>query len=208
MRDETPQAEAQTLADLLGSRLCHDLSNPLGAIGNGVELLEMTGGANGPEMALIRDAVADALARVRFLRLAFGQAGPDHLTSAREARAAVGNLYRQSRIVPNWTPQADLPRREVKLGFLMLLCAETALPMGGHVTVATDGAGTWTLEALSERIVIDEGLWSVLRFGTGAAGRPLRAAEVQFPLLRETAEAAGATVIYRHEEGRLLLRAG
>jgi histidine phosphotransferase ChpT len=208
MRDETPQPEAQALAELIGSRLCHDLSNPLGAIGNGVELLEMTGGAHGPEMALIRDAVADALARVRFLRLAFGQAGSEHLTSAREARGAVRDLYRQSRTVPDWTPQVDLPRREVKLGFLMMLCVETALPMGGHVTVATDGAGTWTLEALSDRIVLDERLWSVLRCGAVAAGRPLRAAEVQFPLLRETAEAAGASVTFRHEEGRLLIHVG
>ena len=208
MRDEQPQPEGQTLADLIGSRLCHDLSNPLGAIGNGVELLEMTGGGGGPEMALIRDAVADALARVRFLRLAFGHAGPDHLTSAREARAAVSDLYRQSRTVPDWTPQADLPRLQVKIGFLMMLCADTALPMGGRVSVATDGAGHWTLEALSDRIVLDEALWSVLRFGATAAGRPLRPAEVQFPLLRETAAATGATVSYLHEDGRLILTTG
>jgi histidine phosphotransferase ChpT len=208
VRDEQREPEGQNLADLIGSRLCHDLSNPLGAIGNGVELLEMTGGGGGPEMSLIRDAVADALARVRFLRLAFGHAGPDHLTSGREARAAVGDLYRQSRIVPDWTPQGDLPRLQVKLGFLMLLCADTALPMGGRVTVAADGAGRWTLEALSDRIVVDEGLWSVLRFGPAAAGRPLRPAEVQFPLLRETATATGADVTYLHEDGRLILATG
>jgi len=28
---------------LLGSRICHDLISPLGAIGNGVELLTMSG---------------------------------------------------------------------------------------------------------------------------------------------------------------------
>ena len=47
---------AQTLADLVGSRLCHDLVNPLGAIGNGVELIDMTGSVRGPKMDLIRDA--------------------------------------------------------------------------------------------------------------------------------------------------------
>jgi histidine phosphotransferase ChpT len=35
------------LASLLGSRLCHDLIGPIGAIGNGVELLLLSrGGAS------------------------------------------------------------------------------------------------------------------------------------------------------------------
>ena len=33
----------EDLAVLLGSRLCHDLVSPLGAIGNGLELLELSG---------------------------------------------------------------------------------------------------------------------------------------------------------------------
>jgi hypothetical protein len=46
-------------------------------------------------MDLIRDAVGDALARVRFFRLAFGYAGPDHMTSAREARTTLEALYQR-----------------------------------------------------------------------------------------------------------------
>ncbi|WP_281982155.1 hypothetical protein [Thalassorhabdomicrobium marinisediminis] len=34
---------------LVGSRICHDLINPLGAIGNGIELLGLTGVGAGPE---------------------------------------------------------------------------------------------------------------------------------------------------------------
>jgi hypothetical protein len=94
--DDMMPRDRQSLADLIGSRLCHDLSNPLGAIGNGVELLDLTGSAKGPEMDLIRDAVGDALARVRFFRLAFGHAGPDHMTSAREARTTLRRLCRRT----------------------------------------------------------------------------------------------------------------
>ena len=50
MNDQSPQGP-QSLAELIASRLCHDLVNPLGAIGNGVELIEMTGSVHGPEMA-------------------------------------------------------------------------------------------------------------------------------------------------------------
>ncbi len=42
MTVDTTRIAAGDLAALLGSRLCHDLVSPLGAIGNGVELLEMS----------------------------------------------------------------------------------------------------------------------------------------------------------------------
>jgi histidine phosphotransferase ChpT len=203
--DDIMPRERQSLADLIGSRLCHDLSNPLGAIGNGVELLDLTGSAKGPEMDLIRDAVGDALARVRFFRLAFGHAGPDHMTSAREARTTLEALFNGTRIGVAWKPQDDMPRRQVKLAYLMMLCAETALPMGGKVTLSMEPGGKWALAARADRIAIDETLWSVLRFGPGGLGRPLRPAEVQFLALHDTAEAMGKTLNFVRDEASLRL---
>jgi histidine phosphotransferase ChpT len=62
------------LTSLIGSRICHDLISPLGAIGNGVELLAMSEVAKGPEMSLIAESVENANARIRFFRVAFGAA--------------------------------------------------------------------------------------------------------------------------------------
>lgn len=203
--DDMMPRERQSLADLIGSRLCHDLSNPLGAIGNGVELLDLTGASKGPELDLIRDAVGDALARVRFFRLAFGYAGPDHMTSAREAQTTVEGFFASSRIRVEWRPRDDMPRRQVKLAYLMMLCAETALPMGGPVTLSMEPGGRWSLAASADRIAVQETLWSVLRFGPGAVGRPLRPSEVQFLALHDTAEAMGRTLNYVHDETTLRL---
>lgn len=198
-----PARSGQGLAELVGSRLCHDLSNPLGAIGNGVELLDMTGSAHGPEMELIREAVADAQARVRFFRLAFGAAGAEQLTSAREAAGTLQGFFRAGRITPDWTGTRDLPRQEVKLAYLMALCAECALPMGGDLSVAALGPGQWQLHATGKRVTMQEETWSVLRFGAGAAGRALRPAEAQFLALYCLAEDMGLTVNYRAEDGVL-----
>ena len=52
----------RVLNDLIGSRICHDLISPLGAIGNGVELLSMTGTGAAPEMALISETLHAASA--------------------------------------------------------------------------------------------------------------------------------------------------
>ncbi|MBY6200119.1 hypothetical protein KUV65_02000 [Maritalea mobilis] len=193
----------QTLAELIGSRLCHDLSNPLGAIGNGVELIEMTGAADGPEMELIRDAVADAQARVRFFRLAFGAAGPDQVTSTREAAAALTGYHRAGRINSSWNVAPDLARRDVKLAFLMVLCAESALPMGAELEVSHTASGQWQVRAEAPRVAMDEALWSVLRFGPSAAGRALRPAEAQFLALHVLAETLGVTINYVADDGGL-----
>ncbi|MEO1362985.1 MAG: hypothetical protein AAFU86_04320 [Pseudomonadota bacterium] len=62
------------LAALIGSRICHDLISPIGAINNGLELLNMAGASDGPEMELISESVENASARIRFFRMAYGAA--------------------------------------------------------------------------------------------------------------------------------------
>ncbi|MDG3040131.1 histidine phosphotransferase family protein [Roseicyclus marinus] len=204
MNDQSPHGD-QTLADLIGSRLCHDLVNPLGAIGNGVELIEMTGSARGPEMALIRDAVRDAQARVRFLRVAFGAAGSQQIMSAREARATALAPWQDSRLTLDWAVPGDLPRLGVKLGYLMLLCAETALPMGGSLRIGLDPSGNWQVTASGPRLSLDEALWSVLRFGMASAGRPLRPSEAQFPALHAAVTPLDKTINYVAQDDRLTI---
>ena len=193
MRDELVDP-VTSLADLVASRLCHDLVNPLGAIGNGVELLEMTGKADGPEVELIRDAVRAAEARIRLFRLAFGGAGPGQITSLREAKLVVEGYFHQSRIAAVWMADSDRSRQETKMALLMLLCAETALPMGGSVRIGPDPTGHWQLEATGPRLNVDDALWEVLRSGAPSMERPLRPSDAQFPVLLQTAQALSMTL--------------
>ncbi|MEO0403208.1 MAG: histidine phosphotransferase, partial [Pseudomonadota bacterium] len=62
------------LAALIGSRICHDLISPIGAINNGLELLGMSDQRDGPEIDLISESVENASARIRFFRIAYGAA--------------------------------------------------------------------------------------------------------------------------------------
>ena len=58
-------AENTNLYELIGSRICHDLISPIGAIANGVELLGMSGaGETGPELDLINQSVDNASALI------------------------------------------------------------------------------------------------------------------------------------------------
>ncbi|WP_126976621.1 histidine phosphotransferase family protein [Frigidibacter oleivorans] len=172
------------LPALLGSRICHDLISPLGAIGNGVELLTLTGGAPGAELALVSESVAAAAARVRFFRVAFGSAAPDQRMGQPEIAALIADATRGGRLRVQWQAQGDLPRREVKLAFLMIQCAEWALAWGGTVEVGP-AAGGWRLAARAPRLKSEPGLWAGL---AAAAPLPeLTPAQVQFALARDEA---------------------
>ncbi len=167
------------LSALLGSRLCHDLIGPIGAIGNGVELLLLAGGGRGDEVALISESVTALNARIRFYRVAYGIARPDQSIARNEVSAILADLFPSGRITVTWTSPADLPRAEVKAIFLLLLCAEQALRSGGRIAVLRDGAG-WSLTLTSPRLRHDAALWSLTRSPT--LPPDLEPAQVQFPL--------------------------
>ena len=144
----------------LGSRICHDLINPLGAISNGVELLQLSG-ARGPEMEMIAEAVENATLRVRYFRVAFGVASDGQKIGAGEITKVLQPGILGPKLTIDWQASGDLSRREVKLAFLALLCMETTLPYGGQVQIAcTDGR--WRISAIAERLKAHRDLWALV----------------------------------------------
>lgn len=184
------------MAALVGSRICHDLISPIGAIANGVELMELApaGGASssGAELALISQSVDSANARIRFFRLAFGAAGDGSAVARPEVLSIIEALNGASRLRVDWQTGPDLPRGLVKLGFLAILAAESGLPYGGEVTVTTPAPGRMCLVARASRTRFDAALWSRLTdrsFGADPEG--LRPAEVQFALFPDEVRRQG-----------------
>ena len=174
--------ETPDLTALLGSRICHDLISPIGAIGNGVELLIMDGSTRGPEIALIAESVANANARIRFFRIAFGAASADQRIGRAEVTSILSDLTRGGRLVIDWQSPPDLPRREAKLAFLLIQCLESALAFGGRITVVA-GATGWTLTGQAPRMKVDADLWRLL--SNRNATPAITAAQVHFALVPE-----------------------
>lgn len=171
------------LTALLGSRICHDLISPIGAIGNGVELLMMDGMGSSPELALIVDSVANANARIRFFRVAFGAAGASDLRIGRsEVVNILADLTRGSRMTMDWQSPAELARREVKLAFLAIQCLESAMPHGGTCSIER-GETRWTLRGETGRLKIDPDLWEML--SNPNASVEIGPGQVHFVLLRD-----------------------
>lgn len=129
------------IATAIGSRICHDLISPIGAISNGLELLELSGTPQSPEMTLIAESVRAANAKVRFLRIAFGDAQSGSTTSAAEIIDILNSCYNTPRTVLHWTIETPLERSDLRLLFLLLLCIEKLTPYGCSVTVTRTGTG-------------------------------------------------------------------
>ncbi|CAN1522268.1 Histidine phosphotransferase ChpT, C-terminal [Paracoccaceae bacterium] len=180
------------VAALIASRICHDLISPIGAIGNGVELLGMDPRLQSPEMTLLSESVANATARIRFFRICFGAAGPDQRIARSEVISVLTDLSRGGRVSYAWTSPADLSRREVRLVFLLLQCMETALAYGGKVGVTHDEAG-WTILAEAPRLKIDPALWEVLTDARAAVD--IAAGQVHFALVPEELARQGRKLV-------------
>lgn len=190
------------LAALIGSRICHDLISPIGAIGNGVELLMMDRGATSPELALIAESVANANARIRFFRVAFGAANQDARIARGEVVSILTDMVRGGRLQVEWISPPELSRREVKLAFLLMQCLETAMAYGGKLRIERGDTG-WRMEAEAPRLKIDPVLWEVLteRHPPSEIG----ANQVHFALVPEALASQGKRLVAELKETAIRL---
>ncbi|SDC08773.1 histidine phosphotransferase family protein [Ruegeria marina] len=190
------------LAGLIGSRICHDLISPIGAITNGLELLEITGTVQGPEMELISDSVGSAGARIRFFRIAYG-APSDQPMGRTEVSGLLDDLNQNARVKAWWQPVDPVPRTETRLALLALQCCETAMPLGGNVTLS-EAAGRWTITGTADKLSVDPALWEAL--SNPAALGQITPAQVQFALLPAAAADAGRRITVETSETRVILQ--
>ncbi len=141
------QADRELAAtQLLMSHLCHELVSPVGAINNGIEMLEDFGGNElEPEaIGLIAESGKAAAAKLRFYRLAYGRAGQAADLGLRQCAAASGDLFgADARVTLDW--QADEALRLVPGGPQLMLnlvvLAAGGLPRGGRLVVTTEAPG-------------------------------------------------------------------
>jgi histidine phosphotransferase ChpT len=129
---------------LLVSRVCHDLVGPLGAVVNGLEVLEDEHDAamRADALKIVTSSAAQALARLQFMRLAFGAAGSAgaelHLG---EVGTLISGLMSTGRVTVEWDPpHAYWPKDWAKLLMNAVLIGADCLPRGGVVRIEANGA--------------------------------------------------------------------
>src|SRR3954451_6286755 len=186
------------LAAPLRSRVCHDLISPVGAIVNGLEVLDDNPKPEDRDFALelIRKSAKTASARLQFCRLAFGAAGSAGAQiDVGDADTMARGHFEDDRTKIAWNlPRVLLPKNRVKLLLNMMVIAQQTIPRGGVLTVDAIGeteSGGFRVAATGLNARMPQNIADMLSNGpTGAVD----AHAVQPYYTRLLAQACGLTV--------------
>jgi histidine phosphotransferase ChpT len=203
--------EALDLAALLCSRVCHDLISPVGAVVNGIEVMEDDADEQTKTFALelIRKSATQASARLQFCRLAFGAAGSAGAAiDLGDAEGVARGMMEDDKTKLRWgLPRVLLPKNRVKLLLNLLLLAGGTIPRGGSLAIEPIGEGDTmgfkiTSSGLNARIA-----QAVPALVAGQSENPVDAHAIQPFFTGMLARACGMTVTLAPEGESIVLTA-
>ncbi len=175
------------------ARLCHELSGPLAAVGNGAELLD----GSSPEfvcqaISLIADSARRASNRLQFYRFAYGFGGDGVPTGPLPFELAT-RVFEGTLIACDYPEGVRvLPPDRQKLGCNLLIIGAAALGRGGRVALDVAGAEL-CVEASGQIASLAPEQISALRLEAAAEEITARTVHAYFTAL--TARAQGFSLV-------------
>lgn len=137
--------ETTRILELLASKICHDLISPVGAVSNGVEILEELGPEAGEDVtSLIEYSATQAASKLKAMRMVYGLGGGDDNIKLEDVHKTFGDfIVGEARISQDWDPYMEHgidARKGLAKALLscLMLCIE-GLPKGGEIRVIPDG---------------------------------------------------------------------
>jgi histidine phosphotransferase ChpT len=197
------------LAALLCSRVCHDIVSPVGAIANGLEMMDEDDDEEMRRLALelVRRSARQASAKLQFCRMAFGAAGgAGSMLDVGEAGDIARLFVGDEKVKLDWrAPRGARDKNEVKLLLNLLLLGIAAVPRGGIVTIeAADDLLSATAEGDGARLA--DKTKAVLGRTVPAAEFDARVVQVYYAL--RLAEQTGFAIAAEVKPRIVMFRAG
>lgn len=196
-------------ASLICSRLCHDLVGPVGAITNGIELIEMEEDLSeaGEALDLLRHSADNASRRLRFLRLAFGSSGGDGMPlPVEDARKAAFGFFEDYRLELVWpTSEGGVSKGRVRLALNLLVAGAGGLVRGGELSVELSPTRL-VINGVHERAGLGEAAVDALT-GVREASAGEDARIIECFLAHKLAASEGLTIKIEQGAGRFLIAA-
>lgn len=199
-------------AALLVSRVCHDLVSPVGAVVNGLEVLEdeTDSSMRADALKLVASSAEQATARLQFARIAFGAAGSQGAElDLGEVGRIVGGLLARGKVELSWSaPSVNWPKDWAKLLMNAAQVAADSLPRGGRLRVEAAGeaqAMHFRIDATGQGArLLDE----VERALKGEPAVPLDGRTIQPYLTHRLARSLNAGLAVSTEPGHVAISAG
>lgn len=167
-------SEELKLAELLCTRLCHDLTGPIGAVNNGAEFLEDEGFDMQHEaMELILNSASEAVHRLQFYRQAYGRVNDHGEACLEEKRQLVDDFFSTTRIKLDWpnehtdTSNVSISQKMGRLILNLLIISSGTLIRGGTISIRLSQDEMQkrcvSLKAVGDTIKMDDDVLRVLR---------------------------------------------
>ena len=135
------------MAELLCTRLCHDLTGPIGAVNNGAEFLSEEGfNMQNQAVELITSSAFSAVTRLQFYRMAYGKLRDHGEANLEEKKKLAADFFADSKITLDWPDShtdasgVSVSIKMSRLIFNLLIVSSGALIRGGTIAVRIEQA--------------------------------------------------------------------
>jgi histidine phosphotransferase ChpT len=201
------------LAELLCTRLCHDLTGPIGAVNNGAEFLSEEGfDLQNQAVDLIVSSAFSAVSRLQFYRMAYGNVKDHGEANLAEKQKTAADYFVGSKIVLDWpethtdAASISISLKMLRLIYNLLIITSSALIRGGAISVRLDK------DDLSRKIITVTAKGANLKWDSEAekifsgADCEVNTKNVQLHLTKKYADDLRATIEWRVGAEELVLQ--
>jgi len=166
--------------ELLTSRLCHEISGPIAAINNGIELLaEEDPDFQQDALALVGDSARRASSQLQFYRFAYGFSCDSAMVGPAPQDLA-NQFFATTRIACDYIDSARaLPLACQKFACNLLLVGAEILSRGGRLALS-DGPGSLDLRAIGEGAFLSSEASAALMVATPVSALTSRTVQPYF----------------------------
>lgn len=134
-------AEAK-LAEMLCTRLCHDLTGPIGAVNNGAEFLDEEGfDMQNEAVKLIVNSAQEAVNRLMFYRQAYGRVNDSGEASLEEKKKLAQDFFATTKIKLDWPDShtdaagISISQKMARLILNLMVITASSMIRGGTLSV-------------------------------------------------------------------------
>lgn len=203
------------LAEMLATRLCHDLTGPIGAVNNGAEFLDDEGfDMQNEAVQLILTSAHEAVNRLQFYRQAYGKVGDTGEACLAEKKKIAQDFFSATKVALDWPDShtdasgISVSQKMSRLLLNLMIVGAAALIRGGtlavRITEPAEGEKHLALTATGETIKLDPDTVAILSGkGDDVALTPKNS---QIFLTMKLAQECSATVAHSVENGALSIR--
>ncbi len=136
---KTTNTQTLALFELLSSKICHDLISPVGAIHNGLEVIEELGEADETVLEMLNHSSNMASAKLKLFRIAYGAGGANSDIKPQDVHDSVNNMLAgNGKIKQIWQPQdlnlVIMPPAFCKVLACIIMLGIDCLPRGGTIS--------------------------------------------------------------------------